>query len=95
MSKMNADRIRLVVDVHAPVVLVPESSTSNHVLEVSLGYLKVRNMFEHHSGVVHPETGSPCVVDNMSVSLTDVFVSRYFLTGLHTALICICYGAQG
>ena len=73
---MNADRVRLEVDIDAPVILVPESVNSNHVLRVSLGCLKLRNKFERLGDIVHPGNGSPCVLDSMSVSLTDVFVAR-------------------
>lgn len=76
IQKLNADRIRLEVDVDAPVVLVPESSTSTHVLKVWLGHLTVRNGFSRHGDVVNPGTGAPCVLDTMKVQLTDVFVAR-------------------
>uniref|UniRef100_A0A8C3JPH8 Vacuolar protein sorting 13 homolog C n=1 Tax=Calidris pygmaea TaxID=425635 RepID=A0A8C3JPH8_9CHAR len=67
---------RLLMDVNlkAPVIVVPESSTSNNALIADLGLIRVQNEFKLVSS---DESSLPPVIDNMDVQLTHLKLSRY------------------
>uniref|UniRef100_A0A8B9G2X3 Vacuolar protein sorting 13 homolog C n=1 Tax=Amazona collaria TaxID=241587 RepID=A0A8B9G2X3_9PSIT len=67
---------RLLMDVNlkAPVIVVPESSTSSNVLVADLGLIRVQNEFKLVSS---DESSLPPVIDNMDVQLTHLKLSRY------------------
>lgn len=67
---------RLLMDVNlkAPVIVVPESSTSYNALVADLGLIRVQNEFKLVSS---DESSLPPVIDNMDVQLTHLKLSRY------------------
>ncbi|KFO74137.1 Vacuolar protein sorting-associated protein 13C, partial [Cuculus canorus] len=66
---------RLLMDVNlkAPVIVVPESSTSCNALVADLGLIRVQNEFKLVSS---DESSLPPVIDNMDVQLTHLKLSR-------------------
>uniref|UniRef100_A0A6G1RFM0 Vacuolar protein sorting 13 homolog C n=1 Tax=Hypotaenidia okinawae TaxID=2861861 RepID=A0A6G1RFM0_9GRUI len=66
---------RLLMDVNlkAPVIVVPESSTSCNALVADLGLIRVQNTFKLVSS---DESSLPPVIDNMDVQLTNLKLSR-------------------
>ncbi|XP_068617083.1 intermembrane lipid transfer protein VPS13C [Brachionichthys hirsutus] len=66
---------RLSVDINldAPLLIIPESSTSHNALVMDLGLIRVGNRFSQL-----PVQGSPlpAVIDNMEVQLTQLKLSR-------------------
>ncbi|XP_032846095.2 vacuolar protein sorting-associated protein 13C isoform X3 [Tyto alba] len=66
---------RLLMDVNlkAPVIVVPESSTSYNALVADLGLIRVQNEFKLVSS---DESSLPPVIDNMDVQLTHLKLSR-------------------
>ncbi|XP_057687082.1 vacuolar protein sorting-associated protein 13A isoform X2 [Corythoichthys intestinalis] len=67
-------RIALNVHFKAPVIFVPQSSSSCNVLVADLGFLSVKNHFAIHPSQIHREI--PPVVDIMGVKLTDLKMYR-------------------
>uniref|UniRef100_A0A8C0HLM0 Vacuolar protein sorting 13 homolog C n=1 Tax=Buteo japonicus TaxID=224669 RepID=A0A8C0HLM0_9AVES len=67
---------RLLMDVNlkAPVIVIPESSTSYNALVADLGLIRVQNEFKLVSS---DESSLPPVIDNMDVQLTHLKLSRY------------------
>lgn len=67
---------RLLMDINlkAPVIVVPESSTSCNALVADLGLIRVQNEFKL---VTSDESSLPPVIDNMGVQLTHLKLSRY------------------
>lgn len=67
---------RLLMDVNlkAPVIVFPESSTSCNALVADLGLIRVQNEFKLVSS---DESSLPPVLDNMHVQLTHLKLSRY------------------
>ncbi|XP_055571763.1 intermembrane lipid transfer protein VPS13C isoform X2 [Falco cherrug] len=66
---------RLLMDVNlkAPVIVVPESSTSYNALVADLGLIRVQNEFKLVSS---DESPLPPVIDNMDVQLSHLKLSR-------------------
>lgn len=69
-----ASRLSLLVNMKAPVICMPQCSTSYNVLMVDLGHLEVKNSFEKLSQ--RSSSGIPAVLEKMSVTLTEVKVTR-------------------
>lgn len=69
-----ASRLSLSVDMNAPIIFMPQSSTSFNILMVDLGHLSVKNSFEKPGQ--RSANGVPAVLDKMNVTLTDLKVSR-------------------
>jgi len=69
-----ASRLSLQVKMKAPLIVMPQSSRSFNILLVDLGSLEVKNMFEKPGQ--RSLSGIPAVVENMSVTLADVKISR-------------------
>lgn len=74
-----AFRLSLDVQLKAPIVVIPRSSMSRHVLVLDLGRLSVSNCFKAVDGDDSAKTsdGVPAVVDLMTVDLTDMKLSTY------------------
>ncbi|XP_062482305.1 intermembrane lipid transfer protein VPS13C isoform X1 [Pezoporus occidentalis] len=70
---------RLLMDVNlkAPVIVVPESSTSSNALVADLGLIRVQNEFKLVSS---DESSLPPVIDNMDVQLTHLKLSRCIIS---------------
>ncbi|NXP40517.1 VP13C protein, partial [Leiothrix lutea] len=70
---------RLLMDVNlkAPVIVVPESSTSCNALVADLGLIRVQNEFKLVSS---DESPLPPVIDNMDVQLTHLKLSRCIIS---------------
>uniref|UniRef100_A0A8B9RS28 Vacuolar protein sorting 13 homolog C n=1 Tax=Accipiter nisus TaxID=211598 RepID=A0A8B9RS28_9AVES len=70
---------RLLMDVNlkAPVIVVPESSTSYNALVADLGLIRVQNEFKLVSS---DESSLPPVIDNMDVQLTHLKLSRCIIS---------------
>ncbi|MEQ2310370.1 hypothetical protein AMECASPLE_008153, partial [Ameca splendens] len=67
-------RIALDVHLNAPVIFLPQSSSSSNVIVADLGFLSVKNRF-----IKQPfknNTAIPPVVDKMTVKLTDLKMYR-------------------
>ncbi|TRY56689.1 hypothetical protein DNTS_012966 [Danionella cerebrum] len=66
---------RLAMDIRlkAPLIIIPQSSTSHNAVEADLGLITVRNSFS-----LLPVEGRPlpAVIDNMDVELTQLKLSR-------------------
>uniref|UniRef100_A0A8C3CVH1 Vacuolar protein sorting 13 homolog C n=1 Tax=Cairina moschata TaxID=8855 RepID=A0A8C3CVH1_CAIMO len=69
---------RLLMDINlkAPVIVIPESSTSCNALIADLGLIRVQNEFKLVSS---DESSLPPVIDNMDVQLTHLKLSRCIL----------------
>lgn len=67
-------RIALNVRFNAPLIFMPQSSTSTNVIVADLGRLSVRNRFAKQPD--KSNAGIPPVVDIMSVKLTDLKMYR-------------------
>lgn len=67
-------RLHLDINIKAPVVIVPQSSTSSDVLVADLGLITVKNAFS----LVTPKIRSnlPPVVDCMTVKLSNLKLCR-------------------
>ncbi|XP_068092806.1 intermembrane lipid transfer protein VPS13A [Hyperolius riggenbachi] len=70
-------RLALDINIKAPVVIVPQSSTSSNVLVADLGHINVKNQFS----LVAPKLRSnlPPVIDCMTVKLSDLKLYRTVL----------------
>ena len=60
----------------APVILIPQSSTSDNALMIDLGDLLLNNSF---SAIKCDSHDDPAVVDKMTIQLKSLKVSRYHL----------------
>lgn len=67
-------RISLKVNMHAPIIFMPQSSKSYNVLMVDLGRLEVNNAFEKPGQ--RSSSGVPAVLEKMNVTLTQVKITR-------------------
>lgn len=90
LKEQSSSRVRLNVTIHAPVVVLPLSASSQSALVANLGSLTVKNKFLLASEVVK-ETGSPppnsdgflspkgvpAIVDKMSIILDSIQLGRF------------------
>lgn len=67
-------RIALNVHFNAPVIFLPQSSSSSNVIVADLGRLSVKNRFAKQPS--KSDTNIPPVVDIMAVKLTDLKMYR-------------------
>ncbi|KAG8576312.1 hypothetical protein GDO81_009827 [Engystomops pustulosus] len=69
---------RLLMDIHlkAPVIVIPQSSTSNNAIVADLGLLKINNTFSLVSSEYHQ---IPPIIDCMTINLTQFKLSREVL----------------
>lgn len=66
-------RLSVSINLKAPLIIIPQSSTSHHALVMDLGLIRVGNAFS-----LLPVEGSllPAIIDNMDVQLTQLKLSR-------------------
>lgn len=69
-----ATKLSLSIDLRAPDIIVPVSSTSYHALEIDLGHLALTNSFITLD--IRNEKGYPAVVDEMKMKLTNLKIQR-------------------
>ena len=87
LKEQSSSRVRLNVTIHAPLVLLPLSASSQSALVANLGSLTVTNKFleackvaevssaSKPSGFVLP-TGQKAIVDKMSILVTSIQLGR-------------------
>lgn len=93
-------RIALNVHFNAPLIFMPQSSTSNNVIVADLGRLSVRNRFAKQP--FKSDAAIPPVVDIMAVKLTDLKMYRSVLClsvcewvcGPVLDFVCVLLGAR-
>ncbi|XP_030582249.1 vacuolar protein sorting-associated protein 13C isoform X2 [Archocentrus centrarchus] len=66
-------RLAMDIKLKAPLIIIPQSSTSYHALEVDLGLITVGNSFSLLNVAGCP---LPAVIDNMDVQLAELKLSR-------------------
>jgi vacuolar protein sorting-associated protein 13A/C len=71
-----APRIKLDINLKAPVIIVPQKSTSDNALVVDLGHLSVKNKFTIPAQK-KTNDGMPAVLDHMVVQLQELKLSRF------------------
>ena len=88
LKEQRSSRVRLKVTIHAPLVLLPLSASSQSALVANLGSLTVTNKFleasevagsssaSKPSGFVSP-TGQKAIVDKMTIRLTSIQLGRW------------------
>ena len=69
-----AARLGLDVQMKAPVIILPEKSTSLNSLMLDLGQLTVSNVFRLAGG--RSSSGVPAILEDMKVVLTSLKLSR-------------------
>ena len=69
-----APRIKLDIHLKAPIIVVPQKSTSTNALIVDLGDLNLVNNFSIAPG--KSADGTPAVLDSMNVTLKSLKISR-------------------
>ncbi|KAM6980546.1 intermembrane lipid transfer protein VPS13C [Aplochiton taeniatus] len=69
-------RLSMDIKLKAPLIIIPQSSTSHDALEVDLGLITVENSF---SLLAVEGCPLPAVVDNMLVQLTELKLSRIYM----------------
>uniref|UniRef100_A0A6Q2WPX1 Vacuolar protein sorting 13 homolog C n=1 Tax=Esox lucius TaxID=8010 RepID=A0A6Q2WPX1_ESOLU len=69
-------RVSMDIRLKAPLIIIPQSSTSHNALEVDLGLITVGNSFS-----LLPVDGCPlpAVIDHMDVQLTQLKLSRLYM----------------
>jgi vacuolar protein sorting-associated protein 13A/C len=72
-----AFKLSLDVRVKAPVLVIPESSTSNLAIVLDLGQLSVKNKFERPEGGMKSPDGQPAVIDELTADLANCVICRY------------------
>ena len=73
--QQRASRVGLRIQLKAPLILIPQNSTSHNALLVDLGNISVTNTFSVGSEV--DGQGLPAVLDNMNIQLTDLKLARW------------------
>ncbi|XP_063534918.1 intermembrane lipid transfer protein VPS13A-like [Cydia strobilella] len=68
-------RINLVIELHAPVLLLPQKPSSPNLLVLNMGDLQIENFFKQVTRDASSPLQSP-VIDNILVTLTNVTLSR-------------------
>lgn len=81
-------RIALNVHFNAPLIFMPQSSTSTNVIVADLGRLSVRNRFATQP--YKSNAAIPPVVDIMAVKLTDLKMYRSALVVCLSVCLCGC-----
>ncbi|ESO95114.1 hypothetical protein LOTGIDRAFT_160876 [Lottia gigantea] len=69
-----APRVGMNINMKAPLIIVPQKSTSNNLLMMDLGNLAINNKF-HLAGQVSTN-GVPAVLDKMKIVLKELKLSR-------------------
>ncbi|KAL0830292.1 hypothetical protein ABMA28_002492 [Loxostege sticticalis] len=79
--KTTAARVNLVIQIHAPVLLVPQKPSSPNLLVLNMGDLSIENFFKQVT--TGQEAGSPIqtpIIDNILIKLVNVTLSRAVMT---------------
>ena len=89
LKEQSSSRLRLAVTIHAPLVFIPLSATSQKALVANLGQLDVRNKFLLASdpdvggaragipaSAFLSSAGLPAIVDCMHVSVSSIRLER-------------------
>ncbi|XP_062531261.1 intermembrane lipid transfer protein VPS13A isoform X2 [Bombyx mori] len=74
-------RLNLVIEIHAPVLLLPQKPSSPNLLVLNLGDLQIENFFKKMKTV--QDASSPMqqpVIDNILMKLVNVTISRAVMT---------------
>lgn len=71
-----ATRLLLKVNMKAPVIVVPQNSTSSNTLMLDFGQLSITNSFKL-AGKLSPNN-VPAILEEMNIVLTSLKLSRYF-----------------
>ncbi|XP_056663933.1 intermembrane lipid transfer protein VPS13C isoform X2 [Monodelphis domestica] len=66
-------RVSMSIDLKAPVIVIPQSSTSSNAVVVDLGLIRIQNTFSQVSG---EDCLLPPIIDKMVVQLTKLKLSR-------------------
>jgi len=74
-----AFKLALDISLKAPVIVVPENSKSTNVIVIDLGQLVVTNKFQKLTDQAKSSDGQYAVLDDMTVDLTHLNISRYFV----------------
>ncbi|KAI4872968.1 hypothetical protein NFI96_023652 [Prochilodus magdalenae] len=69
-------RLSMDIKLKAPLIIIPQSSTSHNAVEADLGLITVSNSFSLLSVEDCP---LPAIIDNMDVELTELKLSRIFM----------------
>ena len=69
-----APRVKLDIHLKAPIIIVPQKSTSANALVVDLGKLTLANKFQPTEG--RSSDGTPAILDNMKIELAALKISR-------------------
>ncbi|KOB66510.1 putative vacuolar protein sorting-associated protein, partial [Operophtera brumata] len=73
-------RLNLVIEIHAPVLLLPQKPSSPNLLVLNMGDLLIENFFKHSSS---HDASSPLqtpIIDNILVKLQDITFARAVMT---------------
>lgn len=70
-----ASRLLLDITLQAPVIYIPQSSSSLNALVAHLGVLTMNNKFEMADK--KNELGIPAILDKLSLNLQNLKLSRY------------------
>lgn len=81
MKELAERTTRIALDVHfnAPVIFLPQSSSSSNVIVADLGLLSIKNRFAMQP--CKSDASIPPVVDIMTVRLTDLKMFRSVSVG--------------
>ncbi|KAG6453907.1 hypothetical protein O3G_MSEX008410 [Manduca sexta] len=74
-------RLNLVIEIHAPVLLLPQKPSSPNLLVLNLGDLQMENFFKQMN--TNQEVTSPIqspVIDNILIKLSNITFSRAVMT---------------
>ncbi|XP_072932453.1 intermembrane lipid transfer protein VPS13A-like [Epargyreus clarus] len=74
-------RVNLAIEIHAPVLLLPQKPSSPNLLVLNMGDLLIENFFKpvHVSQEVSSPVQSP-VIDNVLIKLVNITLSRAVMT---------------
>ncbi|KAG1695557.1 Vacuolar protein sorting-associated protein 13 [Nymphon striatum] len=84
-----ATRLLLDVTLKAPIIYIPQSSTSLNSLALNLGILGIRNKFQLCNK--RNELGMPAILENMSIDLQNLKLSRTILEQDTKAVVTECH----
>lgn len=83
-----ASRILLNVCIEAPVIIVPQNSSSKNAIVADLGTLKISNKFE--LGDKRNELGAPAIFDRMLLDLQSLQLSRALVNPQPAEIMAEC-----
>ncbi|XP_060801512.1 intermembrane lipid transfer protein Vps13 isoform X2 [Amyelois transitella] len=80
-ARHDTTRLSLAVEIHAPVLLLPQKPSSPNLLVLNMGDLLVENFFKQAN--LHQEATSPNqnpIIDNILIKLVNITFSRAVMT---------------